>query len=124
MSSIEFINYEEVSGEKYIGIATIRAHLRDFGTMIIRFKVQHTKDGQNLFITAPSYKKVVDGQDVWTEWFMFDSRSQESDLQSLIKAKVKAYYASRQATPAPQQQAPWGNMPPMPPIEPEQQLPF
>jgi hypothetical protein len=95
MIEIEFLGYKETPAEKYLGIATVRIGR----AVVLKYRINQTKDGQNIFPAAPSYKEVVDGQDKWNEWFMVDSRSQHEDINTLIKEKVRAYYAQKAKNP-------------------------
>ena len=90
-SQLEFLAFDETPAEKYIGVASIRF----FGQIILRYKVQRTKDGNGIFIAAPSFKKVDQSGEHWCQWFMLDSMSQNETVTNLIKTKVKAYYNSR-----------------------------
>lgn len=48
-SQVEFLAFDETLAEKYLGVAS----LRFFGQIILRYKVQQTKDGNGIFIVAP-----------------------------------------------------------------------
>lgn len=99
MSDIEYLGYDEMDGSSnYLGVYSIRVALKNNSTIILGYKVQPTKDGTSLFVTAPSYKKTVEGHDVWKEFFILDSRSQNDEVLAVIKAKVKAYYADKNKT--------------------------
>lgn len=85
---IEFVGFDETPLEKYLGVATIRI-LKE---VILRFKVQRTKDGNGIFIAAPSFKKTNETGEHWCQWHMLDSMSQNEVVTNLIKSKVKEYY--------------------------------
>lgn len=87
-SQVEFLTFDETPAEKYLGVAS----LRFFGQIILRYKVQQTKDGNGIFIAAPSFKKTDQSGEHWCQWFMLDSMSQNETVTNLIKMKVKAYY--------------------------------
>lgn len=88
---LEFLTFDETPSEKYLGVAS----LRFFGQIILRYKVQRTKDGNGIFIAAPSFKKVDQSGEHWCQWFMLDSMSHNETVTNLIKTKVKAHYNSR-----------------------------
>lgn len=88
---VEFLAFDETPAEKYLGVASIRF----FGQIILRYKVQRTKDGNSIFIAAPSFKKVDQAGEHWCQWFMLDSMSQNEIVTNLIKTKVKAYFNNK-----------------------------
>ena len=88
---VEFLTFDETPAEKYLGVASIRF----FGQIILRYKVQRTKDGSGVFIAAPSFKKVDETGEHWCQWFMLDSMSQNETVTNLIKTKVKAHFNSK-----------------------------
>lgn len=88
---VEFLGFDETPAEKYLGVASIRF----FGQIILRYKVQRTKDGTGIFIAAPSYRKIDQSGEHWCQWFMLDSMSQNETVTNLIKTKVKAHYSSK-----------------------------
>ncbi len=88
---VEFLTFDETPAEKYLGVASIRF----FGQIILRYKVQRTKDGNGIFIAAPSFKKVDESGEHWCQWFMLDSMSQNETVANLIKTKVKAHFISK-----------------------------
>lgn len=90
-SQVEFLTFDETPAEKYLGVASIRF----FGQIILRYKVQRTKDGSGVFIAAPSFKKVDETGEHWCQWFMLDSMSQNETVTNLIKTKVKAHFNSK-----------------------------
>ncbi len=90
-TQVEFLTFDETPAEKYLGVAS----LRFFGQIILRYKVQRTKDGSSIFIAAPSFKKVDQSGEHWCQWFMLDSMSQNETVTNLIKTKVKAHYTAR-----------------------------
>jgi hypothetical protein len=85
---VEFVGFDETPLEKYLGVATIRI----LNEVILRFKVQRTKDGNGIFIAAPSFKKTNETGEHWCQWHMLDSMSQNEVVTNLIKSKVKEYY--------------------------------
>ena len=90
-SQVEFLSFDETPSEKYLGVASIRF----FGQIILRYKVQRTKDGNSIFIAAPSFRKVDQSGEQWCQWFMLDSMSQNEIVANLIKTKVKAYFNNK-----------------------------
>ncbi len=90
-SQVEFLAFDETPAEKYLGVAS----LRFFGQIILRYKVQQTKDGHGIFIAAPSFKKTDQSGEHWCQWFMLDSMSHNETVTNLIKMKVKAHYNTK-----------------------------
>ncbi|MBS0585217.1 MAG: hypothetical protein JSR76_02810 [Verrucomicrobia bacterium] len=89
---VEFLNFDETPEEKYLGVASLKI----FGKIILRFKVQRTKDGNGMFVAIPSYRKTDQMGEQWCQWFMLDSSSQKEIVENLIKSKVKAYFKSKE----------------------------
>ncbi len=80
MNNFEFLNYDAVSGEKFLGIATIRA----WGKIILRYKIVPGKEGKGFFASASSIKN----GERYESAFMLDSNYENQALQALIKEKV------------------------------------
>lgn len=75
----EFISYQEAApGEKYLGIATIKA----FGKILLRYKVIPGKNGN--FYAPPSYKIA----DQFVPAFLMDSRADEDAVKAIIKKGI------------------------------------
>ncbi len=89
---VEFLNFDETPEEKYLGVASLKI----FGKIILRFKVQRTKDGNGMFVAIPSYRKTDQMGEQWCQWFMLDSSSQKEVVENLIKSKVKAYFKAKE----------------------------
>lgn len=113
MKSFEFIDYEEMPGQTYLGVATIKVFLADHKTMNIGFKIQISKDGTTFFVAAPSYKKTKNGEDFWVEWCALDSRSQSAEVIAEIREKVKEYYKAKHGSKFAPQETPLMNAEPM-----------
>ncbi len=88
---VEFLSFDETPDEKYLGVASLKI----LGKIILRFKVQRTKDGNGMFVAIPSYRKTDPTGEQWCQWFMLDSSSQKEMVENLIKSKVKAYFKSK-----------------------------
>lgn len=88
---VEFLSFDETPDEKYLGVASLKM----FSKIILRFKVQRTKDGNGMFVAIPSYKKIDHAGEQWCQWFMLDSSSQKEIVENLIKSKVKAYFKAK-----------------------------
>lgn len=90
---VEFLGFDETPEEKYLGVASLKL----FGKVILRFKVQRTKDGNGMFVAIPSYRKIDHTGEQWCQWFMLDSSSQKEVVENLIKTRVKAYFKAKEA---------------------------
>ncbi len=88
---VEFLSFDETPKEKYLGVASLKI----YNEIILRFKVQRTKDGNGMFVAIPSYKKEDHAGEQWCQWFMLDSSSRKEMVENLIKSKVKAYFKSK-----------------------------
>lgn len=109
MKTIEFLSYVETPEEKYMGIATV---LYD-GAIMLRYKVQQSKEGSGFYVSAPSFKDVVN--DEWLEWHSIDSKSQTAAINTVIrnhvhecmelKKNVKPKTETQKSAP----DNPWGN---------------
>jgi len=93
MSQFEFIKYESTPGEKYLGIATVKA----FSKIILRYKIVPNKDGNGFFAASASYKLPSNGkEDVYVSSFLLDSRSDEEEMVALVRANVKKLLSNTQ----------------------------
>lgn len=92
---VEFLSFDETPEEKYLGVATLKI----LGKMpvILRFKVQKTKDGNGMFVAIPSYRKTDHAGEQWCQWHMLDSSSDKEIVENLIKTKVKAYFKAKES---------------------------
>ena len=79
MNNFEFLSYEPVVGEKFLGIATVRA----WGKIILRYKIVPGKDG-GWFAGAASIKN----GDKYESAFMIDSQYESKALMEFIKTQV------------------------------------
>lgn len=80
MNNFEFLSYEPVNGEKFLGIATVRA----WGKIILRYKIVPTKDGKGIF---PASSSIKNGEK-YENSFMIDSNYENQAIIALIKDKV------------------------------------
>lgn len=91
MSQFEFIKYEATPSEKHMGIATVKA----FGKIVLRYKIVPNKDGSGFFPASASYKMPSNGgEDAYISSFLLDSRSDEEEMNALIRANVKNHIKS------------------------------
>lgn len=81
-NQIEFIKYEPVANEKFLGIATIRL----WGKITLRYKIVTTKDGSNIFPAIASYKG-PSGE--YINCFTVEYNSEKEEIETLIKAHVR-----------------------------------
>lgn len=80
MNNFEFLSYEPVTGERFLGIATVRA----WGKIILRYKIVPTKDGKNFFPAASAIKSA----DRYEPCFVLDSAHESKQLTDMIKEQV------------------------------------
>jgi hypothetical protein len=89
MNQFEFVKFEATPGEKHLGIATVKAFE---GKITLRYKIVPNKDGSGFFPASASYKMPqVGGEDVYIGSFLLDSRSDEEEMNALIRANVKKH---------------------------------
>lgn len=86
MNQFEFLQYDEVKGEKFLGIATVRC----WGKIILRYKIIPTKEG-NSFFAAPAGLK---NGEKYESSFMLDSNYENQQLMNLIRDKVTDFLSS------------------------------
>lgn len=86
MNNFEFLSYDSVVGEKFLGIATLRA----WGKIILRYKIVPNKEGTGFFPSPSSIKNA----DKYESAFMLDSNFENQQLQKIIKEKVTDYLSS------------------------------
>jgi hypothetical protein len=97
MSPFEFLSYESTPGEKYYGIATVRA----WGKIILKYKIVPGKDGQGFFPAPGSYKVGIDpltGKDRYDRIFMVDSSYENKLLEDMIRHHVTPYLSGAPQT--------------------------
>lgn len=97
MKIFEFLTYEPVVNEKFIGIATVRA----WSKIILKYKVIPNKDNSGFFVAASSIKNGTDpatGKDKYESVFMVDSAYENKELQALLKDKITDCIAGRPST--------------------------
>lgn len=89
-TQFEFLGYEAVEGEKFLGIATIRA----WGKIILKYKVTPGKDGHGFFCSEASIKNGIDistGKDNFERCWMLESNYENELLKKFLKAHVNPY---------------------------------
>ena len=84
MTQFEFISYTPVQGEKHLGIAAIKL----YGKIILRYKIVQGKDGKGFFPSAPNYKITDESGERWVSGFMLDSRSENEEVEGIIRNGV------------------------------------
>lgn len=98
MNQIEFVKYEKVNDEKYLGIATVKL----YGKIILRYKIVMNKDGSGFFPAPASYKNPSYPEQYYS-CFMLDSNSEKEEVENCIRANVKRFMQAEQQQHAPQQ---------------------
>lgn len=73
------------------------AHVRLGGQIILKFKVVRKKDGSGMFLSVPSYKREIPGNETWSQWYMIDSNY----LQDQVREAVLNQMFSAQKSAAP-----------------------
>lgn len=84
---MEFIKYEATPKEKHLGIATVKL----YGKILLRFKIVPTKDGQGYFSTPAYIKTEREGEDKFIASFVIDSRTEEDELNTLIRDEIRKF---------------------------------
>lgn len=97
---IEVLKFEATPEAKHIGIA----HIRLFRQVVLRYKVVENKDGSGYFIAPPSYKRELEGQEKWMQWFMLDSQVFSEEVQDTIRSYITRHFANAKGLQAPQAQ--------------------
>lgn len=95
MTNFEFLSYDAVVGEKFLGVATIRA----WSKIILRYKIIPGKEGRGFFASPASVKV----NDKFESSFMLDSNFENQALLSLIKEEVSKYLNGTIAPPKPKE---------------------
>lgn len=93
MNNFEFLSYESVVGEKFLGVVTVRA----WSKIILRYKVIPGKDGRGFFCSPASVKV----NEKYESAFMVDSSYENQALQALIKEEVSKHLNGTIAPPTP-----------------------
>lgn len=102
MNNLEFLSFIPTTGEKYIGIATVKL----YGKVILRYKIVPTKDGSGHFPAPASYKV---GED-YVHAFMLDSMSETEELKKLVMHNVKLALQAKEPSVKTQDQQ-FGDLP-------------
>lgn len=90
----EFLGYEAVEGEKFLGIATIRA----WGKIILKYKVAPGKDGHGFFCSEASIKNGTDlstGKDNFEKCWMLESNYENELLKKFLRSHVNPYETTK-----------------------------
>ncbi len=139
MRNFEFISYIPTPNDQYgmLGIAKAKA----YGKIELRFKHLKTKDGTSSFFCMSNYTMVdAMGEKKYLPCIMIDSRTEEEELQEVMREGVNRVLSQRSAQPnaaIPQQNANYypngyaqqAPIPPMPPssmseVAEQEQIPF
>ena len=91
MTNFEFLSYDTVVGEKFLGIATVRA----WGKIILRYKIVPNKDGSGFFASPSSIKN----GDRFESAFMIDSTYENKGVQEWIRDKLAYYMTGKPIAP-------------------------
>lgn len=97
MKNFEFLSYEPVVNEKFIGIATVRA----WSKIILKYKVIPNKDNSGFFVAASSIKNGTDpvsGKDKYESVFMVDSSYENKELMAMLKDRITDCIAGKTFT--------------------------
>lgn len=89
MNQMEFVSFQAVQGQKYLGIATV-----NFNGVMLRYKIVSNKDGNGYFPAAASYNVGTEGADRYITAFCLDSNTQNEILKELIMEKVGLFFAN------------------------------
>ncbi|MEK6882481.1 MAG: hypothetical protein AABY22_22865 [Nanoarchaeota archaeon] len=101
MNPFEFIKFEKTPGEKYQGIAYVKA----WGKIILRYKIIPTKDGVGYFVGIDCHKKPgVEGK--YEDAFMLDSNGDKELIEDMIRKVVNQAMANPNAHHMPNAQLP------------------
>jgi hypothetical protein len=87
MSEFEFVNFEKTPEEKHLGIASVKA----YGKILLRYKVIPTKCGKGYFISPFRARIVADEQEIYTPAFVIDSKIDDEEITTVIRAGIKSY---------------------------------
>ena len=93
MNNFEFLSYEAVQNEKFLGVATVRA----WGKIILRYKIIPGKEGRGFFASPASVKL----GERYESSFMIDSNYENQALQALLKEEVSKHLNGTIAPPTP-----------------------
>ena len=93
MTNFEFLSYEAVQNEKFLGVATVRA----WGKIILRYKIIPGKEGRGFFCSPASVKV----NEKYESAFMVDSSYENQSLQALLKQEVSKHLDGTIAPPTP-----------------------
>lgn len=87
MTQMDFLSYQEVKGQKFLGIASVC-----YNGVMLRYKIVMTKDGSGYFPASASYNVGENGQERYVTAFCLDSNMQNELLKELIMKNVGDYY--------------------------------
>ncbi len=91
MNNFEFLSYEAVQNEKFLGVCTIRA----WSKIILRYKIIPGKEGRGFFASPGSVKI----GEKYESAFMLESNYENQALQTLIKERVSNHLNGTIAPP-------------------------
>lgn len=80
----EFLEFVKTPGEKYVGVAVIRA----YGKIILRYKIVPKKDG-NGFFPAPASVKI---EEKYEQAFEIDSSYEDKKIREMVMENIKGIF--------------------------------
>lgn len=101
----EFISYEPTSGQSYEGIITFMRHGKD----LLRYKWVAKKDGKGHFASPPSMKLVDEEGERYVGSHLVDSRSDDEEMQAILRKGVNAYLQVKGVRPIQMEQSTFTN---------------
>ena len=87
MNNLEFMKFDSLFGEKYVGIATIRYEKR----FIFRFKMV-PKEGGGFYAQPAAYKLSRDGKDIYVGAFQLDSSYEFDEMKDFVVQNVTRHF--------------------------------
>jgi hypothetical protein len=91
----QFLKFDEVLGEKYIGIATIRVDIEGV-KLIFRFKI-NPKEGGGFYCQPASHKISAYGKETYVPAFSLDSSYDSEEMKNFVLAHVQGAINSKQS---------------------------
>ena len=85
MDKLQFIKWEETPELNFLGVA----HVLYDNCFVLKFKIVENKDGTGFFVASPSFKREINGEDKWEQWFFMDSRSKGDAILDFIRNNVQ-----------------------------------
>lgn len=97
MKDIQFLSYEEVVGEKHLGIATIRKRFYDAdqNPQLVIFRVKISPKDGGYWTQAAAYKITKNGKESYASSFQFDSQYDSEQIKEFILEHVEKHYQDK-----------------------------